>query len=77
MQVKDSYRKFVRQGRCLGHSSPVVCLDWSQDGVRMIMIMMIIMIIIIVTIVMMIVMMMMIMITTSYVSPGPPAVQHG
>ena len=38
--MKDSYRKFVRQGRCLGHSSPVVCLDWSQDGVRMIMIMM-------------------------------------
>ena len=30
-QVKDSYRKFVRQGRCLGHSSPVVQLDWSKD----------------------------------------------
>ena len=30
-QVKDSYRKFVRQGRCLGHSSPVVQLDWSRD----------------------------------------------
>ena len=31
LQVKDSYRKFVRQGRCLGHSSPVVQLDWSRD----------------------------------------------
>ena len=29
--MKDSYRKFVRQGRCLGHSSPVVQLDWSRD----------------------------------------------
>ena len=29
--MKDSYRKFVRQGRCLGHSSPVVQLDWSKD----------------------------------------------
>ena len=31
-QVKDSYRKFVRQGRCLGHSTPVVHVDWSQDS---------------------------------------------
>ena len=30
-QVKDSYRKFVRQGRCLGHSGPVIQLDWSKD----------------------------------------------
>ena len=67
--MKDSYRKFVRQGRCLGHSSHVVCLDWSQDGVRMM-----IMIVMIMIVMIMIVMM---MIMTSYVSPGPPAVQHG
>jgi len=33
-QVKDNYKKFVRQGRCLGHSSPVVQLDWSDDSVH-------------------------------------------
>ena len=33
--MKDGYRKFVRQGRCLGHSAPVVHLDWSSDGVHL------------------------------------------
>ena len=31
-QVKDSYRRFIRQGRCLGHTAPVVHIDWSSDG---------------------------------------------
>ena len=34
LKVKDNYKKFVRQGRCLGHSSPVVQLDWSDDSVH-------------------------------------------
>ena len=32
LQVKEGYRKFTRQGRCLGHSSPVVHIDWSTDS---------------------------------------------
>ena len=31
-QVKEGYRKFVRQGRCLGHTSPVLRLDWTTDS---------------------------------------------
>ena len=30
--MKEGYRKFVRQGRCLGHSSPVLHLDWTTDS---------------------------------------------
>ena len=31
VQVKENYRKYSRLGRCLGHSSNVIQLDWSMD----------------------------------------------
>ena len=30
-QVKENYRKYNRLGRCLGHSSHVIQLDWTTD----------------------------------------------
>jgi len=30
-QVKENYRKYSRLGRCLGHSSHVIQLDWTTD----------------------------------------------
>ena len=31
VQVKENYRKYSRLGRCLGHSSHVIQLDWTTD----------------------------------------------
>ena len=31
LQVKENYRKYSRLGRCLGHSSHVIQLDWTTD----------------------------------------------
>ena len=31
LQVKENYRKYSRLGRCLGHSSHVLQLDWTTD----------------------------------------------
>ena len=35
LQVKESYRKYNRVGRCMGHTGHVTQLDWSSDSVHL------------------------------------------